>query len=60
MKFELSKTKPQNIMYLGTDDIEIDEPNPPITKTSTSSPDVKNKQKGKSLSKHVSYLTCKD
>ncbi|CAJ1806225.1 unnamed protein product [Sphenostylis stenocarpa] len=32
---------------LDIDDIEIDEPNPPMTKASTSSPDVKNKQKEK-------------
>lgn len=54
------KKKPQNILYFCTDDIEIDEPNPPITKSSTSSPDVKNKQKGKSLSKHASYFNYKD
>ena len=36
------------MLYCGTDDIEVDEP---ITEASTSSPDVKNKQKGKSLSK---------
>ncbi|KAK7373911.1 hypothetical protein VNO80_07331 [Phaseolus coccineus] len=36
-----------NKVELDIDDIEIDEPNPPITKTSTSSPDVKNKQKDK-------------
>lgn len=52
----MSKTKPQNILFLGTDDIEIDEPNPPIIKTSTSSPDVKNKQKGKSLSQNMYHI----
>ncbi|XP_047152766.1 uncharacterized protein LOC124824377 [Vigna umbellata] len=36
-----------NKVELDIDDIEIDEPNPPITKSSTSSPDVKNKQKDK-------------
>ncbi|KAL9315324.1 hypothetical protein ACSQ67_016325 [Phaseolus vulgaris] len=36
-----------NKVELDIDDIEIDEPNPPISKTSTSSPDVKNKQKDK-------------
>ncbi|RDY11218.1 Syntaxin-binding protein 5, partial [Mucuna pruriens] len=34
-------------LELDIDDIEIDEPNRPITKASTSSPDVKNKQKDK-------------
>ncbi|QCE11939.1 syntaxin binding protein 5 [Vigna unguiculata] len=38
-----------NKVELDIDDIEIDEPNPPITKSSTSSPDVKSKQKDKLL-----------
>jgi len=45
------------MLYFGTDDIEIDEP---IPKASTSSPDAKNKQKGKSLSKHISHFNYKD
>lgn len=48
------------MLYFGTDDIEIDEPHQPIPKASTSSPDVKNKQKGKSLSKHILHFNYKD
>jgi len=45
------------VLYFGSDDIQIDEPN--TTTASTSSPDVKNKQKGKLFQNLYHILTTK-
>ena len=45
------------MLYFGSDDIQIDEPN--TTTASTSSPDVKNKQKGKLIQNLYHILTTK-